>query len=218
MRGIKVTAADGNTTEISAGTETIVDPGMFTFDNNERISKFSVAKLPGTSVTISGFSFETNGGKKYEAITSLIADNKAAPTWEDIPVGSGILARVRGTNCKLGVFGSIGFDFLDNLDSISITNFDYEGFTNNMMPSGPGTQMSVGSQVVDNRNSSVQQTITLQTTDAITRQRTVTTQSHWQVGGSVGIEAKVGIPLVTESTVKGEFNWQLQELSVSAQK
>lgn len=217
-RGIKVTAADGNTTEVTAGTETIVDPGMFTFDNNERISKFSVAKLAGSANTISGFSFETDGGKKYEALTSLITENKAAPTWTDVPVGAGILARIRGTNCKLGVFGSIGFDFLDNLDSISITNMDYEGFTNNIMPSGAGTQMTVGSQIVDNRNSSVQQTITLQTTDAITRQRTVTAQSHWQVGGSVGIEAKVGIPLVSESTVKGEFNWQVQELSVSIQK
>lgn len=216
VRGIKVVSASGNATEITAGTETIVDPGLFTFESNERVAKFSIAKLPGTADTVSGFSFETDAGRKYEALTSLITENKVTPEWMNIPVGAGIIARIRGTNCEgLGVFGSFGVDLLDNLDSISITNIDYEGFTNSIMPSGAGTQVTVGSQVVDNRNSSVQQTISLQTTDTITRQRTVTTQSHWQVGGSVGMEGKVGIPLISEGSVKTEFNWQVQQLTVS---
>ncbi|KAB2571228.1 hypothetical protein DBV05_g10109 [Lasiodiplodia theobromae] len=218
VRGIKVVSASGNATEITAGTETIVDPGLFTFESNERVAKFSIAKLPGTADTVSGFSFETDAGRKYEALTSLITENKVTPEWTDIPVGAGIIARIRGTNCEgLGVFGSFGVDLLDNLDSISITNIDYEGFTNSIMPSGAGTQVTVGSQVVDNRNSSVQQTISLQTTDTITRQRTVTTQSHWQVGGSVGMEGKVGIPLISEGSVKAEFNWQVQQLTSDAE-
>ncbi|KAL1637472.1 hypothetical protein SLS56_000610 [Neofusicoccum ribis] len=216
VRGITAVSLSGNETVVQ-GEVTIEDPGKFTFDSNERITKFTIVKLNGNVNTVSGFQFETDAGKSYEALTSMVLKEGNTPVYEDIPVGAGIIARIRGTNCqKLGVFGSIGFDFLDNLDSISITNIDYEGFTNNIMPSGAGTQMTVGSQVLDNRNSSVQQTITLMTTDAITRQRTVTTQSHWQVGGSVGLEGKVGIPLISESSVKTEFNWQVQELTSTA--
>lgn len=41
-------------------------------------------------------------------------------TRASVHVGSGILARIRGTNCANdGTLGSIGFDFLDDLSSIT---------------------------------------------------------------------------------------------------
>lgn len=105
------------------------------------------------------------------------------------------------------IFGCFGVDFLDELNSISISNIDYEGFASSIMPAGRGTQMSVGSQILDNRNNSVSQTITLQTTDAVTESRTVNTQIRALVGSSVAVEGKVGVPLIREGSVRTEANW-----------
>jgi hypothetical protein len=113
------------------------------------------------------------------------------------------------------IFGSFGVDFLDELGSISISNIDYEGLASSIMPAGRGTQMSVGSQILDNRNSSASQTITLQTTDAVTESRTINTQIRALVGGSVAVEGKVGVPLISEGSVRTEANWQLETLNVS---
>lgn len=214
VRGILATSFTGNTTEIHSG-DTVTDPGDFTFEDNERISKFSIARVDPDPV-VAGFTFETNSGKKYEALSQNILDG-STPVYEELNVGSGILARISGTKCDTGIFGAFGVDFLDELDSISITNIDYSGFTNNIMPAGAGTQMSVGSQVLDNRNSSEKQTITLTTTDAVTSQRTITTQVRAQVGGSVTVEAEVGVPLISSGKTTAEANWQVEALSVSAE-
>lgn len=214
VRGISATSFGGNTTEIYSG-ETIVDPGEFTFTENERITKFSIARIRA-SKSVSGFTFETDAGNTYSALGGIIEDGSNTPTYEELNVGSGILARIRGTNCQsnLGIFGSFGVDFLDELDSISISNIDYDGFTNNIMPTGAGTQLSIGSQILDNRNSSEKQTITLTTTDAITQQRTITTEIRAHVGGSVAVEGSVGIPFVSSGKVTTEANWQLEKSSV----
>lgn len=212
IRAITVTSADGTTTTVTGGLETVVDAGEFTFASNERITKLSIARVDSR---VSGLTFETDGGNKYEAASSNIQDGTFTPTYTDVPVGAGIMARLRGNKCGSSVFSKLGIDMLDELDSISISNIDYEGFTNNIMPTSGGTQVSVGSQILDNRNSSIEQTISLQTTDAVTRQTTVTAQKHWQVGGSVSLSAKAGIPLIGGTTVTTETNWQVQELSVS---
>lgn len=211
IRGISATSYGGNTTEIIAN-DAVVDPGEFKFADNERISKFTVV-VDGTDPQVAGFTFETDAGNKYEALSETIT----SPVYTDLSVGSGILARIRGSDCKSvnGIFGTFGVDFLDELDSISISNIDYEGFTQNIMPTGAGTQLSVGSQVLDNRNSSEKQTITLTTTDAITAQRTITTQTRAQVGGSVTIKASVGVPLVSEGETTAEANWQIEAMAVS---
>lgn len=214
VRGISATSFTGNSTSINTGT-TIVDPGAFTFADNERITKFSIAQV-ATSKAVSSFKFETDAGNTYTASGQIIADGSNTPTYVDLPVGSGIIARIRGNACKnTGIFGSFGVDFLDNLDSISISNIDYEGFTNNIMPTGPGTQLSIGSQILDNRNSSEKQTITLTTNDAVTQQRTITTAVRAMVGGSVTVEGSVGIPLVSSGKVSTTGQWQLETSSVS---
>lgn len=215
VRGILATSFTGNTTEMHAG-DTVSDAGEFTFKDNERITKLSVAFADGDPA-VGGFTFETDAGNKYEALAQKFTDGTITPVYQDLDVGSGIIARFTGTQCETGIFGSFGIDFLDELDSISITNMDYSGFTDNIMPSGPGTQMSVGSQVLDNRNSSEKQTITLTTTDAVTAQRTVTTQIRAQVGGSVSIEAEAGVPLISSGKTTAEANWQIESLSVSAE-
>lgn len=215
MRGIKATSYSGNTSELHSN-ESLAD-AEFTFKDNERITKFSIARTSADSIYVSGMRFDTDAGNSFEVLGSIFSlPDSTGPTWVDIPVGSGILARLRGTNCdSMEIFGSFGVDFLDELNSISITNIDYEGFANSIMPAGRGTQMSVGSQILDNRNSSVSQTITLQTTDAVTESRTVNTQIRALVGGSVAVEGKVGVPLISEGSVRTEANWQLETLNVS---
>ncbi|KAJ4423865.1 hypothetical protein N0V82_001449 [Gnomoniopsis sp. IMI 355080] len=211
VRHVSATSYSGNTTDVG-NTDDVVDAGEFKFTDNERITKFSVGQVSGV-VDVTAFTFETDAGNKYESLSSNIKDGTTTATYTDLSVGSGILARITGTYCDTGVMGSIGFDFLDELDSIAITDIDYSGFTDNIMPTGAGTQMSVGSQILDNRNSSEKQTITLTTTDAITRQTTVTTQIRAQVGGSVSVEAGTGIPLLAEGKVTTEANWQIEALS-----
>lgn len=214
VRHISATSFGGETTDVG-NTDDVVDAGEFKFANNERITKFSIGRVGGIA-SVSSFTFETDAGNKYEALSGLIQQGTNTPVYEDLAVGSGILARIRGTYCSTGIFGSFGVDFLDELDSISISNIDYSGFTDNIMPTGAGTQMSVGSQILDNRNSSEKQTITLTTTDAITRQTTITTQVRAQVGGSVSVEAGAGIPFLAEGKVTTEANWQIEALTVSS--
>lgn len=213
VRRIMATSYTGNSSDIG-NTETIVDAGEFKFTDNERITKFSVGRTDGYA-GVAAFKFETDAGNTYSALSDSVNRGTSPAVYEDLAVGSGIIARFTGTYCSYGVMGSFGVDFLDVLDSISISNIDYSGFTNNIMPTGAGTQMSVGSQILDNRNSSEKQTITLQTTDTITRQTTITTQVRALVGGSVSVEAGAGIPFVTSGKVTTEANWQIEALTVS---
>lgn len=216
MRGIKATSYSGNTSELHSN-ESLAD-AEFTFADNERITKFSIARSTADSIYVSGLRFDTDAGNSFEILGTIFSvPDASAPVWQDIPVGSGILARLRGTNCdpSLEILGSFGVDFLDELSSISISNIDYEGFANSIMPSGRGTQLSIGSQILDNRNSSASQTITLMTTDAVTESRTINTQVRALVGGSVAVEGKVGVPLISEGSVRTEANWQLETLNVS---
>lgn len=215
LRGIKATSFSGNTSELHSNVS--LADAEFTFADNERITKFSIARTSADSIYVSGFRFDTNAGNSFEILGSIFSlPDSTGPVYVDIPVGSGILARLRGTNCdSMEIFGSFGVDFLDELDSISISNIDYEGFANSIMPSGRGTQLSIGSQILDNRNSSASQTITLQTTDAVTESRTINTQIRALVGGSVAVEGKVGVPLISEGSVRTEVNWQLETLNVS---
>lgn len=215
MRGVKATSYSGNTSELHSDVS--LADAEFTFADNERITKFSIARTRADSIYVSGMRFDTDAGNSFEVLGDSFSQPKSTgPTWVDIPVGSGILARLRGTNCdSLDVLGSFGVDFLDELNSISISNIDYEGFASSIMPAGRGTQMSVGSQILDNRNSSASQTITLQTTDAVTESRTINTQVRAMVGGSVAVDGKVGVPLVSQASARAEANWQLDALHVS---
>ncbi|KAI8180159.1 hypothetical protein K4K49_001519 [Colletotrichum sp. SAR 10_70] len=131
------------------------------------------------------------------------------PPMTKVPVGSGILGRIRVQWCDIGLIGHVGWDFIDDLQSVSISNLAYSGFTDNIMPSGPGTTVTVGSQILDNRNSSTEQIITIMTMDAVTKSHTVSVANMWTVGGKIGVETEAGIPFVGKSKVSTEFNWQV---------
>lgn len=210
VRGLTATSLTGNTTFIG-NDDDVTDPGLLEFANNERVTKFSIGRTAGTA-GVRSFRLETDAGQTYEALSGNVAADPTLAVYEDLDVGSGIIARFTGSYCGT-IFSTFGVDFLDELDSISITNIDYDGFTNNIMPTGRGTQLSVGSQILDNRNSSEKQTITLTTTDTITRQTTIITQTRYQVGASVAVKASAKVPFISETEITTEANWQLEELS-----
>ncbi|CCF39364.1 hypothetical protein CH063_02114 [Colletotrichum higginsianum] len=202
IRAMNVTSATGNTTQILSNlTDTSKDAGVFVFDANDKIKEFSVRESRGT---LHGFSFTTESGKSYTADATALKD---PPPMVKVPIGSGILARIRVEYCDVGLFGHIGFDFLDELQSISISNIAYSGFTNDFMPAGPGQTMTVGSQIVDNRNSSAEQTITLWTTDTVTKSRTVSVSNMWNIGTTHTIEAEVSVPFIGKSKTSHAFTW-----------
>lgn len=158
-----------------------------------------------------GFNFTTSNGKTYEALGTTVKPTQAIK----VPVGSGIIARIRVSKCEIGLFGSWGFDFIGDLASIAVTNIAYSGFTDSVLPAGSGDTVTVGSQVVDNRNSSTDQTIQLQTTDAVTQSHSLSVADMWQTGGSISIETEAGLPLIAKSKINTQLNWAVQQTTVS---
>ncbi|KAF6795346.1 hypothetical protein CSOJ01_13470 [Colletotrichum sojae] len=203
IRAMNVTASAGNTTAITSRLDNSADAGVFTFENNERIKEFWVMENQGTLL---GFNFTTESGKTYSAMAQTLKD---PPPMVKVPVGSGILGRLRVQYCDIGLIGHVGFDFLDELQSVSISNLAYSGFTDDIMPSGPGQTVTVGSQILDNRNSTTEQMISIQTSDSITKSHSIVVQNTWSVGGRVSVETEAGIPFIGKSKVSTEFNWQV---------
>ncbi|KAK1705949.1 hypothetical protein CaCOL14_008429 [Colletotrichum acutatum] len=205
MRAINATSSSGNTSSITSKLEGWADAGVFKFENGDRIKEFWVLENRGS---FHGFNFTTTSGKTYSAMGQVLRD---PPPMQKVPVGSGILGRMRVQYCNIGLIGHLGFDFLDELQSVSISNIAYSGFTDNIMPSGPGQTMTVGSQIVDNRNSTAEQIITIMTMDAVTKSHTLSVANQWNVGGRVAVEAEAGIPLIGKTKVTTEFSWQVQK-------
>ncbi|EFX01762.1 hypothetical protein CMQ_8228 [Grosmannia clavigera kw1407] len=203
MRSLKLNSINGSVTEVTSTISKGDDAGSFTFDSNERISEFNVFASEKQFV---GFNFKTDGDRNYKAMSSTGSQFTA----QKMPVGSGILAQIRYVYCPNGIIASVGFDFLDDLESIAINNIDYSGFTNNILPASNGQTVTVGSQIIDNRNSSSDQSTSIQTTAAITKQHSLTTTVGWNVGNTVTVTGKVGIPFLTEGSVSTAATWGIQ--------
>ena len=127
-----------------------------------------------------------------------------------VPVGSGILAQVRYVYCPIGVIPSMGFDFLDELASIAVSDIAYAGFTNNILPATAGQTVTVGSQIIDNRNSSSDQSTSIQTTAAVTKQHSLTTTIGWSIGNTVTVTSEVSVPFLAKGSVSTAATWGLQ--------
>ncbi|KAH8589189.1 hypothetical protein B0O99DRAFT_725837 [Bisporella sp. PMI_857] len=215
IRGLKLKSIAGVETDVTGDpNEANPAPGVFEFGANERITEFIVKE--GSFNQVHGFSFKTDAGNSYQAFSRFLTDPEFDPSGvkdNSIPVGSGIIARIQGTQCNTGIFGSFGIDFLDDLASIQITNITYSGFTNNIAPSGAGSTLSVGSVILDNRNSSIQQSMALTTSDATTKSSSITTTLSWKVGGSVTVKTEASIPFLAKSEVTASTNWEVNPSS-----
>ena len=183
-----------------------LDAGIFSFENNERISEMFIFPSQGWG---GGFNFTTDTGRTYSALPRIIGEPiKAA-------VGSGIIGRIRTNLCDVGVLSATHFDFLDELESIGISDIAYSGFTDSILPAGPGQSLTVGSQSIDNTRGSTEQTTSINTQDAVVKQRSVTVTTGFSVGGSISIQQEANIPFIAKSTVTAEANWQMQGAVVS---
>ncbi|OLN97452.1 hypothetical protein CCHL11_01002 [Colletotrichum chlorophyti] len=205
LRAINATSSSGNSSSITSKLEGSTDAGVFKFNGSDRIADFWILENRGLFM---GFNFTTEQGKTYSAMATALKD---PPAMVKVPVGSGMLARMRVQYCDVGLIGHVGWDFLDELQSVSISNIAYSGFTNNIMPAGPGETMSVGSQIVDNRNGTDWQMITIMTQDAVTKSRTLSVANMWNVGGGLTIDREVGVPFVGKTKFSVSFTWMVQK-------
>lgn len=221
VRGLTVkTLAQNETTIVAGAAEQVggveVAGGDFVAQNNERITAMALGVSDATN-TVRTIAFTTNLGTNYKAISEGVRKGDVnGLTFQNLPVGSGILARIYGTSCSTGEFGSIGFDILNELNDITITNIDYEGFSNNIMPADHGTPMSVGNMIVDATNSSTEQRVVMTTSDAITYSRTIKIEGTLTIGQTYTVGGKVGIPLVSEGSVTIATTWSLSATLVSS--
>lgn len=210
VRGLTAKSVTGNETTISDPTATglEIDGGEFTYTSDERISQMTIGT--GEDGAVLTVAFDTDAGNSFSSIADVVRKgNYPALTFNKVEVGSGVLARIRGVSCDTGYFGSLGFDFLDELASVQITNIDYSGFTNGIKFGDIGTPLSVGSIVTDNRNSTALQRVTFLTQEATTWQRTITTEGSLMIGMTTTVGGKVGIPLVSEGSVSVAATWAL---------
>lgn len=220
VRGLTTLNIGQNKSTVLAGAKeqiggVEVAGGEFTFANNERITNFAVGTWPDTD-TVATVAFSTQLGNVYHAFADSVAKGEVADLrFHSVPVGGGILARIRGTTCSNGEFGSIGFDILRELESIVITDIDYEGFSNNIMPADHGTPMSIGQIVADSRNSSTDQRVVLSTSDSVSYSRTIKTDGAIMFGNTVTVSGKVGVPLVAEGGISVATTWSLTVSLVS---
>ena len=183
-----------------------LDAGIFSLESNERITEMFVFPSQGFG---GGFNLTTDAGRTYSALPKIVGDPiKAA-------VGSGIIGRIRTNLCDTGVLSATQFDFLDELESIGISNIAYSGFTDSILPAGPGQSLTVGSQSIDNTRGSTEQSTSINTQDAVVRQRSVTLTNGFSVGGSISIQQEANVPFISKSTVTAEANWQIQGAVVS---
>lgn len=183
-----------------------LDAGIFSLANNERITDMFIFPSQGWG---GGFNLTTDTGRTYSALPRIVGDPIK------MNVGSGIIGRIRTNLCDIGVLSATHFDFLDELESIGISDIAYSGFTDNILPAGSGQSITVGSQSIDNTRGSTEQTTSINTQDAVVKQRSVTVTDGFSVGGSISIQQEANIPFIAKSTVTAEANWQIQRAVVS---
>lgn len=216
VRGLTATSISGNQTTISDPTATglEIDGGEFTYTSSERISQMVVGT--GEDGAVLTVAFDTDAGNTFSSMADVVRKGTyPSLTFNQVTVGSGILARIRGVSCDTGYFGSLGFDFLDELASVEITNIDYSGFTDDIAFADKGTPLSVGSMITDNRNSTVLQRVTFLTQEAVTWQRTITTEGSLMIGMTTTVSGEVGVPLVSKGSISVAATWQLTAKVVS---
>ncbi|KAF9871857.1 hypothetical protein CkaCkLH20_10791 [Colletotrichum karsti] len=206
---LNITDVSGQSHSIAPGTTNANLQG-FNLEGNERISKMTLHSGDPT-YELFGFDFAIDNGLNSR-VRTMKAANADGKTSYELSTGSGIIARVSGSACSdTSAIDGLVISYLDDLASISVSNITYDGFVSNIKDAGKGSSLTVASQMLDNRNSSIQQQILLTTTSATTRSYTITTGSAYTVGASTTVESKVGIPLLSEGKASGTASWSLTE-------
>ncbi|KAF3932315.1 hypothetical protein ABW19_dt0207795 [Dactylella cylindrospora] len=218
LRGLILKDLDGNETIVGTVTNSknAKRPGSFEFDDEEVVSDCTIEwkeHFWSGDKYVSGFHFGTNKGHKYNA-TSKSGGDEAVQR----EVGSGYPIRFHGILKKIdqesdsaNAIVALGIEFLDDIRSIQMVSAEYTGFTDGVasIPDDGGKSVIAGTQILDNRNSSISQTFHLTNSKAISKQYMFTFSVSIMAGASVTLGGKLQIPFVTEGTASTTIQWAL---------
>ncbi|KAF6828952.1 hypothetical protein CPLU01_08182 [Colletotrichum plurivorum] len=203
---VNVTNVFGNSSGIASSQPGLLDSGLFNFDPQDPITDFFVF-TNGDMSSYHGLNFTTSKGRTFSSMSDF--QGKGVKAYR-VPVGSGILGRFRAAQCgKTGHFGLIGFDFIEEIESVTITHIKYHGFNKGVMPAGRGKLVVLGSQVLDNRNSSIEQALSIQSVEAVMKQWSITLTTTKDYTASLALGIDVEIPFLFEAKATTTTGWGL---------
>lgn len=160
-----------------------------------------------------GLNFTTASGQTYSSMSDFQGGRVKAYR---VPIGSGIIGRFRATQCgPFGHFGVIGFDFIEEIESVSVSHVKYHGFNNGVMPAGVGKTVTVGSQILDNRNSTTDQTLSLQTQETVTKSQALSVTKTIDTGVTLTMDTGSEIPFLLKGKVGASWRWGISLAGVS---
>ena len=208
LAGISVVDVNGVQTNI--GNTGSLNGGNFTFASGEVITSLTTTDyITSTGADVpSGFIFQTSAGHTYNAGNK----NPQYPRTATADVGSGYLAQIVYSTNSANNIEWISYNFLAPITSTGITNFTYAGAgltADGISFNSPTSVATAGTLTIDNRNSSVVQTETLQTIKTATTSVQYDFSDSWTAGGSVSIEVGAEVfGFGTKDTVTAEFSYQ----------
>ncbi|KAF3930470.1 hypothetical protein ABW20_dc0109762 [Dactylellina cionopaga] len=218
LRGLILKDLDGQETVIGTveNSKNAKRPGSFEFDDEETVADCRIMwkeNFFSGDKYITGFQWGTNKQHKYNATSKSGGDE-----FVEKLVGSGYPVRFHGILKKLdqekdvaSVIVALGIEFLDELRSIDMVSADYSGFEGGVsaIPDDGGKSLILGTQILDNRNSTISQTFQLTNTKAVAKSYAFTFTIAYMVGATVTLSAKFKIPLINEITGTAALQWQL---------
>ncbi|KAK6531479.1 hypothetical protein TWF281_008284 [Arthrobotrys megalospora] len=218
LRGLILKDLDGKETIIGTAenSKSAKRPGSFEFGDEEVVTDFTIAwkeHFFSRDKYVTGFHFGTNKENKYN-VTSKSGGDESVEKF----VGSGYPIRFHGITKKLGKekdaassIVAVGIEFLDELRSIDMVSADYAGFKGGVsaIPDDGGKSLILGTQILDNRNSTINQTFQLTNSKAIAKSFAFTFSTAFMAGASVTLGTKLAVPLITEATASATVQWQL---------
>ncbi|KAK6356512.1 hypothetical protein TWF718_000871 [Orbilia javanica] len=222
LRGLVLKDLDGKKTIIGTAenSKNAKRPGSFEFGEEEVVTDFAIAwkeHFFSRDKYVTGFHFGTNKDHKYNA-TSKSGGDKAIEKF----VGSGYPVRFHGIVKKLSkekdtasAIVALGVEFLDELRSIDMVSADYAGFEGGIsaIPDDGGKSLIMGTQILDNRNSTINQTFQLTNSRAVTKSFAFTFSVAYMAGASITLGTKLAVPLITEATASATVQWSLSVTS-----
>ncbi|EGX53615.1 hypothetical protein AOL_s00006g73 [Orbilia oligospora ATCC 24927] len=222
LRGLILKNLDGKETVIGTveNSKSAKRPGSFEFGDEEIVTDCTIdwkEHFFSREKYVTGFHFGTNKDHRYNATSKSGGDESVAKF-----VGSGYPVRFHGIVKNLNkeknaasAIVALGIEFLDELRSIDMVSADYAGFEGGVsaIPDDGGKSLIMGTQILDNRNSTINQTFQLTNSRAVTKSFAFTFSVAYMAGASITLGTKLAVPLITEATVSATVQWSLSVTS-----
>ncbi|KAK6539727.1 hypothetical protein TWF694_009928 [Orbilia ellipsospora] len=190
--------------------------GSFEFDSDEVVTDCRIIwkkHFFSDDKYVTGFQFGTNKSNKY----NVTSKSSGGETVNKV-VGSGYPVRFHGILKKVdqepdvpAAIVALGIEFLDRLRSIEMVSADYSGFKDGVqsIPDGSGTSTILGTQILDNRNSTINQTFQLTNSKAVAKSYAFTFAIAYMIGATVTLSAELPVPVIADASASIALQWQL---------